>query len=100
MSSLVSLQDELSQLRDSFDRRVTERVRLILRAGQVAPNAVFDAGASDIEIMAKAVAAVSGPEAIDGKPDTYIEARFDHLSEQAPVDPVRLALAYHVDRRH
>lgn len=95
-----ALQRELDDLRAEFDRRVVDRVRLILQADKVADNVVYDAASSDTEIMAKAVSAAMGPAAIDGKSPDYIAARFDHLAEQKPIDPVRMALACRVDRRH
>lgn len=83
-----------------FEQRVVDRMRLIMRAENVAPGTTFNAAWSDAEIRAKAVSAALGPAAIDGKDATYIEARFDHLADQAPVDPVRLALMTQPDRRH
>lgn len=75
-----------------FDRRVTERVELILKARQIAPNVRINSEDTDEEIRARAVSDAMGPAAIDGKSSTYIEARFDHLAEQEPPDPVVLAL--------
>lgn len=86
------LRRELADLRDNFDRRVTERADLLVKARQIAPNVRIDAAASDEEIRARAVSDAMGPAAIDGKSSTYIEARFDHLAEQEPPDPVVLAL--------
>jgi hypothetical protein len=100
MSALTDMRRELAALRADFDRRVVERVRLILQAERVAPGTRFDAGATDEHIRAKAVAAALGPAAIDGKPQAYIDARFDHLAEQQPVDPVAVVLAGRHARNH
>lgn len=86
------LRRQLSDLQADFDRKVAERVDLILRARSVAPNAVFDAGMTDAQIRACAVAYANGHPAIDGKSSDYIEARFDHLAERVPMDPVVLML--------
>ncbi|MBN8727039.1 MAG: hypothetical protein J0H15_04970 [Xanthomonadales bacterium] len=89
---MATLRAELADLRQHFAQRVEARVALLLRARQVAPNATFDAGASDEAIRARAVSDAMGPAAIDGKSSAYIEARFDHLADQRPADPVVLAL--------
>lgn len=99
MSTIAKLQRQIDALRADFDRRVVERVRLILQAERVAPGACFDAAATDEMIRAKAVCAALGPAAIDGRSADYIAARFDHLAEQRPLDPVAYALAYRVPGR-
>lgn len=75
--------------RDKFERRVADRLRLIMQAERFAPNAHFDPAATDDHIRAKAVDDKLGPAAIDGKSADYIHAYFDHLAEQEPIDPVR-----------
>lgn len=92
MSTVAKLRAELAELRDHFDRKVADRTDLILRARSVAPNAIFDARMTDEQIRATAVAYANGHPAIDGRTPDYIEARFDHLAERQPVDPVVLAL--------
>ena len=47
------------------------------------------AGLADVDIRKTAVSAVLGQDAIAGKSDDYISARFDILSEDANQDPVR-----------
>lgn len=91
-NKLAAVRAELTDLQQHFERRVTERTELLLKARQVAPNAVFDACASAEEIRARAVSDAMGPAAIDGKSSDYIEARFDHLAEQKLPDPVVVAL--------
>lgn len=91
---------ELADLQSTMEQRVIEKVRLIQRAERVAPGASFNAAWSDGKIRARAVCEAMGPAAIDGRSDDYIEARFDHLAEQRPVDPVRLALMQRASRPH
>lgn len=77
-----------AQLSDEdLDKRVNDRADLIAVAKQVADKDY--AGLSDAEIRKAAVAAKLGQDAVDGKSDDYISARFDILSEDASQDRVR-----------
>lgn len=82
--------------REAFAARVEaevrRRVEAITAAQRIAPNEDY-ADMTPEGIRAKAVAAVKGPEAIDGREPDAIEAVFDHLCEQRSDDPVRRSLA-------
>lgn len=71
-----------------IDARVKARGDLIADAKLVAPNVDF-AGKADGDIRRAAVVAVLGDAAIAGKPDAYVQARFDIAVEDAKKDPVR-----------
>lgn len=73
-----------------LDKLVKDRGDLISVAKQVADKDY--AGMSAIDIRKTAVAAKLGQDAIDGKSDDYIQARFDILAEDTDQDPVRMAL--------
>lgn len=79
--------------------RVTARADLIGKA-----KAVHDAdysGKSDSEIRRMAVVAKLGDAVVAGKPDAYVDARFDILCEDCTmVDPVRNALRDNAPRPH
>ncbi len=70
-----------------LDARVNARADLIATAKQIADKN-YD-GLSDAEIRKTAVAAKLGQQALDGKSDDYVQARFDILAEDAHQDPVR-----------
>jgi hypothetical protein len=77
-----------SQLSDTdLDKKVNDRADLIAVAQRVADKDY--AGLADVDIRKTAVSAVLGQDAIAGKSDDYISARFDILSEDASQDPVR-----------
>lgn len=95
---LTELRERIEQLEATFDQRVSAKVALVVTATTI--GAGDYTGKSEAEIRATAVAAALGPEAIDGKTEAYIEARFDHLAERAQEDPVRRVLADRVNRRH
>lgn len=65
-----------------IDKRVQERADLISVAGSIAKD-VKTAGLSDAAIRKAVVAAKLGDAVIAGKPDAYIDARFDILAEDA-----------------
>ncbi|MBX4920988.1 DUF2213 domain-containing protein [Rhizobium bangladeshense] len=65
-----------------IDKRVQERADLIALAGSIAKD-VKTAGLSDAAIRKAVVAAKLGDAVIAGKPDAYIDARFDILAEDA-----------------
>lgn len=75
----------------ALDARVQARGDLLVKA-----KAIHDAdytGRSDAEVRKVAVVGKLGDAAIAGKPDAYIEARFDILADAAkPTDPVANAL--------
>ena len=75
----------------ALDQRVQQRGDLIGKA-----KAIHDAdysGKTDAEVRKAAVVAKLGDAAIAGKPDAYIEARFDILADSAkPRDPVAQAM--------
>ncbi len=71
-----------------IDARVKARGDLIADAKLVAPNVDFT-GKADGDIRRAAVVAVLGDAAIAGKPDAYVQARFDIAVEDAKKDPVR-----------
>lgn len=83
-----------SQLSDAdLDKRVQARADLIATA-----KAIVDAdytGKTDAEIRKSVVTAKLGDAAVAGKSDTYLDARFDILAEDAKLtnaDPVRAHL--------
>lgn len=82
--------------REAFAARVEaevrRRVEAITAAQRIAPNEDY-ADMTPERIRAKAVAAVKGPEAIDGREPDAIEGLFDHLVEEHGGDPVRRCLA-------
>jgi len=65
-----------------IDKRVQERADLIAVATTIAKD-VKTAGLSDAAIRKAVVAAKLGDAVIAGKPDAYIDARFDILAEDA-----------------
>lgn len=74
----------------ALDERVQRRANLIADA-----KAIHDtdyAGKSDADIRKAAVVAKLGDAAVAGKPEAYIDARFDILVEDAKKDPVVRAL--------
>lgn len=66
----------------AIDKRVQDRADLIAIAGKIASE-VKTAGLSDAAIRKAVVTAKIGDAAIAGKPDAYIDARFDILAEDA-----------------
>lgn len=74
-----------------IDARVKARADLIAAASAIADGDY--SGKSDADIRKTAVALKLGDAAIAGKPDAYVQARFDILLEDAKADPVRKALA-------
>lgn len=70
-----------------LDERVKARGDLIAKAKTIA-DADYT-GKSDAEIRKAVVVARIGDAAIAGKPEAYIDARFDMLAEDAAKDPVR-----------
>lgn len=87
-----AMRRELADLRENLDQRARDRADLIVKAQQLAPNVVLDAGLSDDEIRARAVSYARGVQAIDGKSSDYIHALFDHLADLLRIDPVTTAL--------
>lgn len=72
-----------------LDARVAARADLVAKAKAVA-DGVEVAGLSDADIRKAAVAKALGDAAIEGKPQAYIDARFDILVEDAAkADPVQ-----------
>ena len=74
----------------NLDKMVKERADLISVAKQVADKDYTGMAVNDIRKAA--VAAQLGQDAIDGKSEEYIAARFDILAEDAAQDPVRKVL--------
>lgn len=74
------------------EAEVRRRMDAFIDAQKLAPNESY-ADMTPEEIRAKAVAAVQGPEVIDGKEPDAIEAVFDHLLHERSGDPVRRSLA-------
>ena len=73
-----------------IDAKVKQRADLIGVA-----RAIHDAdytGKSDAEIRRAVVVAKLGDSVIAGKPEAYVDARFDILADEASADPVRKAL--------
>jgi hypothetical protein len=70
----------------AIDSRVQARADLIARAKSI--NDADYAGKTDADIRKSAVIAKLGDAAIAGKPDAYIDARFDILLEDSKKDPV------------
>ncbi len=75
---------------EDLDQLVKDRADLITVAKQVADKDY--SGMSGIDIRKTAVAAKLGQDAVKGKSDDYIQARFDILAEDADQDPVRTVL--------
>jgi len=78
-----------------LDRRVEARAGLIAAARAIVGDLRIE-GLSDAAIRRAVVIARLGDAAVDGKPDAYIDARFDILAEaslKTPADPFRAALA-------
>ncbi len=75
---------------EDIDKRVNDRADLIAMAKQVADKDYT--GMTDVNIRKTAVVAALGQEAIDGKSDDYVQARFDILCDDANQDPVRRVL--------
>lgn len=79
-----------------LDKRVQDRADLVALATTIA-NDVKTAGLADAAIRKAVVSAKLGDAAIAGKPDAYIDARFDILAEDAKkvagADPFARVLA-------
>jgi hypothetical protein len=73
-----------------IDKRVNDRADLIATAKTIADKNYT--GKSDADIRKMAVVAKLGQDAIDGKSDDYILARFEILAEDANEDGVRKVL--------
>lgn len=74
----------------ALDAQVRERADLIAKAKTIADKD-YTGMAADA-IRKAAVAAKLGQAAVDGKPQAYVDARFDILVEDAGQDPVRKVL--------
>jgi hypothetical protein len=72
---------------DALDNAVRERADLIAQAKLIADTDYT--GLAPADIRKKALNAKLGTEALDGKSDDYIAARFDIAVEAADQDPVR-----------
>lgn len=75
----------------ALDERVQKRADLIATA-----KSIHDAdytGKSDVDIRKAVVTAKLGDAAVAGKPEAYVDARFDILVEDSKKDPVARALA-------
>jgi len=90
MSQLSDLRARVADLEANFESRVSSRVSLTIAAMAIAPGDY--SGKTDDGIRAAAVAIALGPGSIDGKDPDQICAHFDHLAENAGMDPVRTAL--------
>lgn len=75
---------------EDLDQRVKARADLIATAKSVADKDYT--GLSDVEIRKAAVVAVLGRDAIEGRSNDYVQARFDILAEDASQDGVRKVL--------
>ncbi len=75
---------------EDLDKLVKDRGDLIATAKQIADKDYAGMPAEDIRKAA--VAAVLGQDAVEDKSNDYIQARFDILSEDADIDPVRKVL--------
>jgi len=75
---------------EDLDRKVKDRGDLIALAKTVADKDYT--GMSDGDVRKSAVAAKLGQDAVEGKSDDYIKARFDILAEDTTVDGVRRVL--------
>ena len=76
-----------------LDKRVADRADLIGKARSMVPN-LDTAGLADAAIRKAVVQARLGDQAIAGKSDAYIDARFDILAEDAGKgDPVADAIS-------
>lgn len=77
----------------ALDAKVQARADLIATAHAIAKD-VKSEGLSDAEIRKAVVVAKLGDALIAGKPEAYIDARFDILADEAKAgaDPVRAAL--------
>jgi len=75
---------------EDLDRKVKDRGDLISVAKTIADKDYT--GMSDIDVRKSAVAAKLGQDAVEGKSDDYISARFDILAEDGTVDGVRKVL--------
>ena len=73
-----------------LDKKVNDRADLIATAKGIADKDYTGMSANDIRKTA--VSAKIGTEAIDGKSEDYISARFDILAEDSNQDPVRKTL--------
>lgn len=72
-----------SQLSDAeLDKRVADRASLVQKASKLASDEDFT-GMSDDEVRKAAVVAVTGEDALEGKDQHYINARFDIECENA-----------------
>lgn len=75
-----------------IDKRVQDRAGLITTAQSIAKDLKTE-GLSDADIRKAAVVAKLGDAAIAGKPEAYIEARFDILADEAKKsDPFAAAM--------
>lgn len=75
---------------EDLDKRVNERADLIAVAKRIADKDYT--GLSDADIRKTAVVAAVGADAIEGKSDDYVLARFDILASDEGIDPVRKTL--------
>ena len=77
----------------ALDKLVQARANLIATAKSIVADVKTD-GLSDAEIRKAVVVAKLGDDAVKGKTEAYIDARFDILAEDAAknADPVRAAL--------
>lgn len=69
-------------------RRVADRVDLLGKVAKIDPNLATDNLTED-QIRAAVVRSKYGAQAVDGRPQSYIDARFDFLVDSLSVDPFR-----------
>lgn len=75
-----------------IDKRVADRAGLVASAKSIVADLKVD-GVADADIRKAVVAAKLGDAAIEGKPEAYIDARFDILVEDADKEnPVRMVI--------
>jgi hypothetical protein len=78
-----------------FDARVEARAALVITARALVKD-ISTEGLTDTAIRRAVVAAVAGEAAVEGKSDTYIDARFDVIVEdrdKSAADPFRKLLS-------
>lgn len=90
VTEVQRLRARVAELEQSVEAQVAERLAVILQAMRIARGDYL--GKTPAQVRAAAVAAVRGHEAIEGRPDDYILAVWDHLQYSAIVDPVRQVL--------
>lgn len=88
-ASIVKLEADLKAERDGIQARVDSRVAVIAKASKILPADFAFAGKTDREIQVAALTKSEPKFDAKDRSDDYVSARFDAMTEQAPLNGLR-----------